>query len=220
MTTVLKINKVNFNNQIFYDDIEIESKKVTFICGESGCGKSTLLKMINSTLTAISGEILYNGQSISEWNTIALRKEISLVSQEIFLFEGTIEENFRWFYEYRNEQLIEKETISRLLQLCKLDFSLDKIVTTMSGGERQRLYMAVFLSFEPKVILLDEPTSALDSVNGFQVIENIIRFAKEKGLTLVIVSHDLQLAEEFSDKVIHLKKESGNPIDLSREGEK
>ncbi|MEG1929744.1 MAG: ABC transporter ATP-binding protein [Anaerovorax sp.] len=211
MEPLLRINELNFNDQISYDSMEIDCEKVTFLCGESGCGKSTLLKMINGTLTPTSGEILYKNQNIAEWDTIQLRKEISLVSQEVFLFEGTIEENFQWFYQYREEPLIEKEGIYRLLALCKLDFPLHKIVTTMSGGERQRLYMAVFLSFLPKVILLDEPTSALDSISGFQVVENIIDFAKKNQMTLVIVSHDGELAKAFADQIIYLKKQ-GNKI--------
>jgi putative ABC transport system ATP-binding protein len=72
----------------------------------------------------------------------------------------------------------------------------------MSGGERQRVYIAIFLSFLPKVIMLDEPTSALDKENSTKVIQNIIAFCKEKGIVVIIVSHDNQIVEHFAENII------------------
>lgn len=217
---LLKTEQLQFNHQIAYDDMEIESGKVTFICGASGCGKSTLLKMINGTITPTSGRIFYEGEDILTRDTIQLRKEISLVSQEVFLFEGTIEQNFQQFYQYRNEKMIEVQRIYELLELCKLEFPLHKVVTTMSGGERQRLYMAIFLSFFPKVLLLDEPTSALDATNSEEVISNIIGFAKQNRMSTVIVSHDQGLAKKFSDKMIYLEKKSVPLTESGSEGKR
>lgn len=217
---LLKTEQLQFNHQIAYDDMEIESGKVTFICGASGCGKSTLLKMINGTITPTSGRIFYEGEDILTRDTIQLRKEISLVSQEVFLFEGTIEQNFQQFYQYRNEKMIEVQRIYELLELCKLEFPLHKVVTTMSGGERQCLYMAIFLSFFPKVLLLDEPTSALDATNSEEVISNIIGFAKQNRMSTVIVSHDQGLAKKFSDKMIYLEKKSVPLTESDSEGKR
>ena len=72
----------------------------------------------------------------------------------------------------------------------------------MSGGEKQRLYIAIYLSFKPKVIMLDEPTSALDEENSHEVIKNILSFSKENKITSLIVSHDKELANAFADNTV------------------
>lgn len=204
---IIKSNNLSFQNMIIYSDIMIPRGKVTFITGESGSGKSTLLKLINGTLPQSSGEIYYNGENTLESDSIKLRKEISLISQNIFLFPGSIKDNFIQFYEYRGLQYPTDEVIHEFLRLCCIPFSLDKDCSTMSGGERQRVYIAIFLSFEPKVIMLDEPTSALDNKNTMSVIENIILFCKEKNITVIIISHDKELIEEYAQNHIILKKE-------------
>lgn len=186
--------------------MEVYKNKVTFITGESGSGKSTLLKLFNGTLTPSKGDILYDGKNILDRDTIELRKEVILISQSVFLFDKTIRENFMAFYEYREEPLPSDDVMKEFLHMCCIPFDLDKSCTTMSGGERQRVYMAIYLSFEPSVVMLDEPTSALDSQNSYEVIKNIIMFCKRKGLTLVIVSHDRELTEDFAEEVIIIKR--------------
>ena len=111
------------------------------------------------------------------------------------------------FYQYREEQVCTKEQIENLLKVCNLEFALDQDVTNMSGGEKQRLYIAIFLSFLPNVLLLDEPTSALDQKNAKIMLDNVIAFCKERKITLVIISHDEKLVERYQENVISLDKE-------------
>lgn len=204
---IIESNNLSFQNMIMYSDIVIPRGKVTFITGESGSGKSTLLKLINTTLPQSSGKISYNGKDTLEWDSIKLRQEISLISQSVFLFPGTIKDNFIQFYEYRGLQYPTDDVIHEFLRLCCITFHLDKDCSTMSGGERHRVYIAIFLSFEPKVIMLDEPTSALDHKNTMNMIENIIMFSKEKNITIIIISHDKDLIEKYAQNHIVLKKE-------------
>lgn len=205
--SIIETNNLSFQNMIMYSDIVIPRGKVTFITGESGSGKSTLLKLINTTLSQSSGKINYNGKDTLEWDSIKLRQEISLISQSVFLFPGSIKDNFIQFYEYRGLQYPTDEVIHEFLRLCCISFGLDKDCSTMSGGERHRVYIAIFLSFEPKVIMLDEPTSALDHKNTMNMIENIIMFCKEKNITIIIISHDRDLIEKYAQNHIVLKKE-------------
>lgn len=204
LANILETKDLCFSNMIIYKDIKIPKDEVTFITGESGSGKSTLLKLFNGTLTQSRGKIYYNGKDTEKLDTIALRKEILLISQNVFLFDASIKDNFVKFYEYRGQTIPSDDEINKFLNICCITFSLDKDCTTMSGGEKQRVYIAIYLSFGPKIIMLDEPTSALDNKNTFTVIENILLFCKKNSSTVVIVSHDKELTERFAGNNIAL----------------
>jgi ABC-type cobalamin/Fe3+-siderophores transport systems, ATPase components len=202
---LIEAKKVNFKNILNYPDIEIESEHVTFICGDSGSGKSTFLKLINGVVSPLSGNIIIEGKNISDLNTVELRKEYLLVSQSVYLFDKTIKKNYEEFYRYRDLPTPEDKAIQYYLTLCCADFSLDSYCPTMSGGERQRVYIAICLSFKPKVLMLDEPTSALDSHTANLLMQNINTFCRNNHITLIVVSHDISLADKFADKVITLE---------------
>jgi putative ABC transport system ATP-binding protein len=205
---ILETKDLVFNNMIFYQDIQISKHKVNFIVGKSGSGKSTLLRLFNGILSPSSGNILYLGKDINSIDTIELRKEILLISQSVYLFDMSIRDNFNQFYEYRNLPFLSDKEIKDLLNICCIDFPLEKDCTTMSGGEKQRVFIAIYLSFLPKIIMLDEPTSALDKENSHQVIQNIINFCKEKEITPIIISHDSFLTENFSEQTIKIERSS------------
>ncbi len=187
-------------NGIHYKDLQFTEGAITFITGPSGVGKSTLLKIFNATVSHSSGEAYYLGSDISQLDTIHLRKEVSLVSQELFLFDLSIKDNFKEFYSYRELPPPSPETMEKFLNLCCLGFPLDYDCSKMSGGEKQRVYIGIFLSLMPKVLLLDEPTSALDSENSHKIFENIFSFCKENEITVIVVSHDKVLADRFSEE--------------------
>lgn len=178
--------------------------KLHLCSGKSGSGKTTLFKLFNGTLTQSNGDIFYKNQNILDLDTINLRKEVLLISQAVFLFNGDIKGNFTKFYQYLDETVPNDSEIKYFLDLCSLDFQLDKDCGEMSGGERQRLYIAIFLSFKPKVILLDEPTSALDEKNSHVIIQNILSFSRRNEITLLIVSHDNELVSGFADKMVYI----------------
>jgi len=162
--------------------------------------------LFNGTLSPSDGSIFYNDNDISQMDTITLRKEVLLISQSVYLFDDSIEENFKEFYRYRDMAAPSQEVMKEFLELCCIPFPLDKDCTTMSGGEKQRVYIAIYLSFLPNVIMLDEPTSALDKENSNDVIENVITFAKDKGITVIIVSHDPKITEKFAEEVITIER--------------
>lgn len=202
---IIRTENLNFKNIIRYPDIAIDRGEATFIAGDSGSGKSTLLKLLNGTQSSLEGNIYYDGKNILDMDTIELRRKALLVSQSVFLFDKTIRENFEEFYSYRQETPPPGDCILEYLNLCKADFSLDANCSNMSGGERQRVYIAIYLSFHPEVLMLDEPTSALDTNTARGLFTNIKEYAKEKGMSLVAISHDRQIVEEFSDKTIYLQ---------------
>lgn len=203
-TAIFKTKSLCFNNMIRYPDIGIQTGKTTFIVGESGCGKSTLLKMLNGSTEPSSGEIFYKGKSVAVMDTVMLRREVLLVSQSAFLFDSTIEENFNTFYEYLERPCPSHEEMDGYIRLCNAEFSLGKNCGTMSGGEKQRVCLAIFLSTGPRVIMLDEPTSALDNKNSYELMEKVIQYCKDKDIDVVVVSHDRILSDTFAEEKIEL----------------
>jgi putative ABC transport system ATP-binding protein len=199
MKSMFTFRNVVFKDIIHYPDIDIPEYKATFICGESGCGKSTLLKLMNGTVSPNSGVIEYDGKSTDEYEPAALRREVLLCGQSAFLFDESIYENFVEFHKYRDSSPPDEREIEGLLKICGIHLPLDSNCTTMSGGERQRVFTAVCLSFRPRVLLLDEPTSALDDAIANTLLFNVKEFCKEHEITMVIVSHNRCLAEVYAD---------------------
>ena len=202
MLPILSSDKLVFKGILEFPPLAIATGATTFITGRSGSGKSTLCKLFNGIYSPDAGEIYYKGNAISKLDTIALRREVLLVSQSVFLFAGTIKENFAAFYDYRELPIISEAEMVRFLQLCCADFSLNASCNTMSGGERQRVYLAICLSFQPQVLMLDEPTSALDGETANRFLQRLCEFARETAMTLLIISHDPSLAAKYGDQII------------------
>lgn len=189
-----------------YPNIVFEEDKTYLIVGPSGIGKSTLLRLINATLPLDEGMIFYQGKDIQTYPLLALRKELSLFGQDVFLFDGSIQSNFNQFYKYRGEALLDQATITYYLQMMGLALSLDQNVQSCSGGERQRIALAIFLSFQPRVLLLDEPTSALDQQSSITLMERLIPYCKAHHIQLVMVSHHVELMQRYFDEIIDLSE--------------
>ncbi len=201
---MIKTKELRFKDFIFYEDIHIVKGKINFIIGRSGCGKSTLLKLFNRTENFSYGEILYKEKSITEFDSIELRKEIKLISQSTFLFSGTIKENFNQFYSYCEYSSLTEEEMIYFLKLTEAHFELDMLCDNLSGGEKQRVYIAICLSMKAEIIMLDEPTSALDYNLSIRVLSNIVSYIKENNLTLVVITHDNKLTEMFAENIVDL----------------
>lgn len=109
------LEDVRYKN-IKYPKIEIEEKKISFICGESGTGKSTLLKLLNGVITADSGKISYLNNLIESYDSIDLRKDAMLVGQTVYLFDKTIRENFYEYYDFRCIDKPSDEEINKIFK--------------------------------------------------------------------------------------------------------
>lgn len=205
---MINTRNLNFKNLIFYPDLEIESGKLTFVIGKSGVGKSALIKIFNASHNVDDNSVFIDGKDINLIDPVELRKDVLLCGQNVFLFPGSIFENFEMFYKLREEVLPSKEEIQSFLDLTCVPFDMEESVNLMSGGERQRVYLAIFISLARKMVMLDEPTSALDASTSDKFLENLAQHCKEKGLTALIISHDESLARKYSDIVIDLNNVS------------
>ncbi len=201
---MFKTKNLTFKDFISYNDLHIIKSKINFVTGESGCGKSTLLKLLNRTENFSGGEIFYKNQPLHKMDSIALRKEVKLISQTPFLFNGTIEENFALFYHYCETTAITEECMKFFLSLTEAPFPPNTLCNHLSGGEKQRVYLAICLSMDAETILLDEPTSALDFDLSVKVFANIVSYAKKHDKTLVAISHSQALITQFAENIIPL----------------
>lgn len=204
--TMIETRGLSFKDVVEYPDMMINDVVMSFIVGRSGIGKSVLLKLLNSMYSVDDSMILIDNEEINDIDPITLRKDYLLCGQNVFLYAGTIRENFDSFYTMRKEELLDDASILSFLSITSLDFPLDSKVDTMSGGERQRVFIAIMLSLARKVIMLDEPTSALDKETGSIVMAQIKEYCFNKGLRAFVISHDESLVEMYQDQIINLNK--------------
>ncbi len=208
---MLKFKNVSkkYKNTTILENINFEINKgeVVSIIGKSGCGKSTLLKCINRLESIDDGVIYFENKDISSLDLLKLRQKIGIVFQEYNLFEHlTVLQNLTiGLIKIKNisEEVAKKQAMV-MLKKIKLTDKSDNYPDELSGGQKQRVAIARTLLMKPKLILLDEPTSALDKEMKQEVINLIIKMAKDD-MTLLIVSHEEELVKEISDKIIYIK---------------
>lgn len=196
--------RLHVQDFLHYPALQVEEGAFVFVTGRSGAGKSTYLRLLNGSIPAEPGCIFYRGLPLEEYHILSYRRQMLLVPQEVYLAPGSILDNFHFYYDARRQQRIEEERAAEFLRLCCLDFPLDAACDTMSGGERQRVFLAIFLSLATDVVLLDEPTAALDEATAQQVLGNIKAHCSQQGLTALCVCHSPKLVEAFADQVMVL----------------
>lgn len=190
-------------------NLTIERKKFTSIVGPSGSGKSTLLSLIGTLDQPTAGEILYGDQDITKMNAKQLANfrfdEIGFIFQQFYLLPTlTALENVMAPLFARSVSFDKKERAIQLLGQVGLADKLHALPSQLSGGQQQRIAIARALVNEPSWIIADEPTGNLDTENGKIVFELIQQLNKEKGCSVLFVTHDLSLAAEAA-RVIEMK---------------
>jgi ABC-type bacteriocin/lantibiotic exporter with double-glycine peptidase domain len=203
--------------------MNLTTGKRVAIVGGSGCGKSTMSKLISGLYKPWSGEILFDGKSISEIDRSTFTGSVAVVDQDIILFEDTIENNIKMW----DESIEDFEVIlaARDAQIhddiiakpSGYQYRLSEGGKDLSGGQRQRLEIARVLAMDPSIIILDEATSALDAKTEYEVVKAI----KDRGITLIIIAHRLSTIRD-SDEIIVLDKgeivERGTHDELLKQG--
>jgi putative ABC transport system ATP-binding protein len=189
-------------------DLEIRQGEFVAIVGQSGCGKSTLLQMLGSLDRPSEGTLNYRGQSISDMSDPAAYRahEIGFVFQAFHLLPTfTVVENVQIpMFEGKLSRAQRKARAVELLESVGLGHRLNHFPTELSGGERQRVAIARGLANNPSVVLADEPTGNLDSESAVQIIDLLLELHRKLGVTLVLVTHDLSVAQRAS-RTIRMK---------------
>ena len=229
----IEFKNINFNyssnleNKVLKDiNIKIKGKKMTALVGQSGSGKSSLLSLVPRIYDPKSGILEIDGQNIKDVNLFSLRKEISIVDQNVTLFDDTIFNNIKYAKPDANEEEIFK---AAELSMCtdfieKLENKYQTVIgengVKLSGGEKQRLSIARAFLKDSKIILLDEATSSLDSETEEKIQKALNKLIYNK--TTVVIAHRLSTILN-SDKIYVMDKgkvlDSGNHEELLKTSE-
>lgn len=189
-------------------DLEIRQGEFVAIVGQSGCGKSTLLQMLGSLDRPTEGTLKYRGKSIPDMADPSRYRahEIGFVFQAFHLLPTfTVLENVQIpMFEGKHSRSQRKARAVELLESVGLGHRLNHFPTELSGGERQRVAIARGLANKPSVVLADEPTGNLDSESAVQIIGLLLELHAKLGVTLVLVTHDLSVAERAT-RIIRMK---------------
>ena len=184
-------------------DLQIADGGFTVILGASGSGKSTLLNCLSGLERVDDGSIEYDGLNITGLSDKALTKfrkdNIGFIFQQYYLLpDMTVDKNVRM-----GADLTGNTAYREVIKAVGLEAKSAKYPSELSGGEQQRVSVARALAKKPKVLFLDEPTGALDEKTGRQILDYICKLHKEYGFTIVMVTHNANIAE-MADTVIRM----------------
>ena len=204
MLELRNINKAFAGKQILTNfSLSIPEKQILAIVGPSGGGKTTLLRMLAGLETIDSGEIYYNGESLAI-DELEKRNLLGFVFQDFQLFPHlSVLENLTLspIKTMSMEKEVAEKKARGLLDQLGLAGHADAFPFSLSGGQKQRVALARAMMINPEIIGYDEPTSALDPELRLEV-EKLILQNKERGMTQIVVTHDLQFAENIADQIL------------------
>ena len=218
---VISIKNIHFNYQdqdtreaLSDVSLDVYEGEWLAIIGHNGSGKSTLAKMMNGLLEASSGEIYIDGQLLTEETVYEARRKVGMVFQNPDnQFVGTtVEDDIAFGVEnigMPREEMVQK--INDSLEMVRMSPFKEKEPARLSGGQKQRVAIAGMIALAPKVVILDEATSMLDPQGRFEVISTIQQLHKDKGITVISITHDLDEAAQ-ADRVLLMEAGKVNRI--------
>ena len=218
---VISIKNIHFNYQdqdtreaLSDVSLDVYEGEWLAIIGHNGSGKSTLAKMMNGLLEASSGEIYIDGQLLTEETVYEARRKVGMVFQNPDnQFVGTaVEDDIAFGLEnigMPRDEMVQK--INASLEMVRMTKFKEKEPARLSGGQKQRVAIAGMIALAPKVVILDEATSMLDPQGRFEVISTIQQLHKEKGITVISITHDLDEAAQ-ADRVLLMEGGKVNRI--------
>lgn len=220
----IKNLSITYDNKIVVENFSliVNTGEIMSIVGESGSGKSTILLSILGLLynngKIVSGDILYNKKSLlknslNDWEKIR-GKEIAIISQDSGGALNPIRKIGNQYIEYiqTHENISKKDAKLKAIEFLKKvnlhypENIMNSYPHQLSGGMKQRIGIAMALTFNPKIILADEPTSALDVITQAQIVHEIMELRENFNSTILLVTHNISIASYMSDKIIVMEK--------------
>ncbi|GJD53458.1 Iron(3+)-hydroxamate import ATP-binding protein FhuC [Methylobacterium crusticola] len=204
--------------------LALPSGRVCGLIGHNGSGKSTLLKLLARQQAPDSGTIRFAGTPLPAWPGRALARRLAYLPQATGPAAGMLVREvvalgrYPWHGPLGRRGPGDRERIADAMALADVAPFADRLVETLSGGERQRAWLAMLVAQDAGCLLLDEPTSALDLAHQVEVLALVRRLSRERGTSVVVVLHDVNLAARFCDEILALQAgrlvARGTPGDL------
>lgn len=191
--------------------LDVPDGRVTTIVGPNGCGKSTMLRTMARLLRPTEGEVLLDGRRLHSIGTRDIATRLSLLPQSPVAPDGLLVRDLvgrgrhphqRWFSQWSHA---DEEIVESALTMTDTGDLRDRPLDQLSGGQRQRAWIAMTLAQDTDLMLLDEPTTYLDLAHQVEVLDLVTRLNRERGRTVVMVLHDLNLAARYSDVIVVMK---------------
>ena len=181
--------------------MDVDSDGITVVAGPSGAGKTTLLRLCNRLEVPTGGTVCYRGEDVQYVDPLDLRRRVGMVFQRPVLFAGTVRDNLEVAAPGLGDS-----AYADALERVSLDGSfLDRVASTCSGGEAQRMCLARTLLTGPETLLLDEPTSALNEEPKL-AFERLTNELAAQGVTVIWVTHDLEQLRRLGGRAVYLER--------------
>jgi iron-chelate-transporting ATPase len=191
--------------------LEFSEQGVTGLVGQNGSGKSTLMKILARQQSATRGSISFAGRPLQSWGERDFARKVAYLPQHTPLAAGlkvcelVALGRYPWHGALGRFGRTDREKVDEALTLTDTEHFADRFVDTLSGGERQRVWLAMLIAQDAGLLLLDEPISALDVAHQVEVLRLVRRLSLEKGIAVVVVVHEINMAARFCDEIIALK---------------
>ncbi len=204
-------------------DLTLPSRRVVGLIGHNGSGKSTLVKLLARQQPCSAGTIRFEGKALDEWSGRAFARKVAYLPQQTPAAAGMLVRElvalgrYPWHGALGRFSGLDRAKVAEAMALTDVERFAERLVDTLSGGERQRAWLAMLIAQDAECLLLDEPISALDIAHQLEVLALVHRLAAERGLGVVVVLHDVNMAARFCDEIVALH--SGRLIARGSPGE-
>ncbi len=190
--------------------LTLPARHVIGLIGHNGSGKSTLIKLLARQQTPTDGAISFEGRRLEKWRDRLFARKVAYLPQQAPAAAGMLAGElvalgrYPWHGPLGRFGAEDKRMVEEAMELTDVAIYRDRIVDTLSGGERQRVWLAMLVAQNPDCLLLDEPTSALDIAHQVEVLSLVRRLTEARGLGVVVVLHDVNMAARFCDEILAL----------------
>ncbi|MEE8618865.1 MAG: heme ABC transporter ATP-binding protein [Dehalococcoidales bacterium] len=202
-----------FDGLVLHDiNLSIRAGEMVGLLGPNGSGKTTLIKLVSGILKPGQGEIRLDGSSLSRLSRKSVARSLAVVPQQFHIpFAFTVGEvvmlgRIPFLKAFAEESKVDSQFVANALELVGISELKERRFDELSGGERQKVILAMALAQQPRLLLLDEPIVHLDIAHQVEILELVKRLNMEQGLTVIGAMHDLNLAALYFDRLILLKE--------------
>lgn len=212
---MLRVNQLTIsrqgNNLLDNISCELNSNELIALVGHNGSGKSTLIKALAGEMSVNGGSISLDERHIADYSNKELAQQMAYLPQQLPDAAGFTVRELVMLGRYPHQKWlqkpsqIDKDKVEQAMRTTQVEAFAERTTTTLSGGERARVWLAMCLAQDTRYLLLDEPLAALDMHYQLEVIQLIRRLVDEQGLSVIIIVHDINLAAQYADRVIALK---------------